>query len=165
MYKSKEEKNIISTLDINSFLSSINKFRYDILIVLGGPYIHEENLDKFKYKLNLHLGFLPYYKGCRTIECALLKKDLGRVGFTIHNLTSKLDGGSILHIESVNCHSNKSISKIYTECFTKGFEKMIDIIKNIDQAVGFNNTGGEMYDFYFFDSKKFIKLLKMGYYP
>jgi len=165
LYENKKDDNIIFTFNINKYLSSLAKYQYDILVVLGGSYIFKENLDKFKYKFNLHLGFLPNYKGCRTIECALLKQDLSKVGFTIHNLTSKLDGGSILYRCSINCYSEKSISKIYTECFTKGFQKIIEIIKNIDRTDAFINRGGEMYDYYFFNSKKFKKLLEMGYFP
>ena len=66
---------------------------------------------------------------------------------------------------SINCQSNKSISKIYTEYFKEGFKNIIKIIKNIDKVDTFNNSGGEMYDYYFFNSKKFTKLLEMGYYP
>ena len=94
--ESKEE----FTNDINSYLSKIKNNCFDILIVLGAPYLDKNNINKFNQKINLHLGCLPDFKGCRTIEAAILEKRFDKVGFTIHNLNSKLDGGSIIYSKS-----------------------------------------------------------------
>ena len=120
-------------VQINSLIERFEKlkeFEYTHLICLAGPYLRKEIISKFNKTINLHFGFLPYYKGSRTIEWAILKQDYSRVGFSIHSMTSKLDGGKIYYREAIEGSKSAPISKIYMECFKKAPVKILEILKS-----------------------------------
>jgi hypothetical protein len=85
--------------DINLYLSSIEPDEYDILVVIGAPYLKSENLKKFKRKVNLHIGILPEYRGSYAVEWSTIME--GRAGFTLHDITGELDGGGLYHAHKI----------------------------------------------------------------
>ena len=161
----RSEKKESITGNVNEYLSKLSDNEFDLLLVLGAPYLKEFILDKFTYKLNLHLGYLPYYKGVRSIECALINRELDKIGYTIHYLNAKIDGGKILYRERLEMNSINSISEIYTKCFFKGFYKIVDIVKNIESYKAIKNTKGSTFDTYYFSSKRYKRLIELGYKP
>jgi hypothetical protein len=130
----------------NDGLSKIKADEYDVLLVVGSPYLHEINLLKFRNRLNLHIGYLPFYKGIKTIEWAILADDWDKVGFSIHRLTRQLDGGEVLHREAINNALKKSISEIYIDCYERGIDVLVaSCVSEKDQIIKDNHNGRLFY--------------------
>jgi hypothetical protein len=112
----KAENHYLSEIDIRNFLpdfitDTVNKNNNDLILKLqffsgnnilsiGSGYIPKSILDLFDCKLNIHPGILPFYKGIGTPE-ALMKKDYSNLGWSIHELSSKIDNGKIIHIKNL----------------------------------------------------------------
>lgn len=84
--------------DINSpeVVALLDRIQPDLVIVQGTTLIRNKTLEGIPLVLNLHWGLSPYYKGSYCTEWAMLQHDLCNIGFTIHKISSKIDGGDIL---------------------------------------------------------------------
>lgn len=70
----------------------------DVVISYGVHMIREETLNVFpKHAWNIHGGLSPWYRGNITLFWPFYFLQPNWAGMTIHKLTSKLDGGPILH--------------------------------------------------------------------
>lgn len=121
------DKLLISTNEVSDRLDLVSDGEYDMLIVLGGPYIADRHLTKFKRAMNLHFGMLPQYRGSYTLEWACVKKDFANVGFTIHEMTKDLDGGRICKRVCITESEDMSLAKIYERCMREGVREMANL--------------------------------------
>ncbi len=71
----------------------------DFLISYGVHVLSEDTLasSQARYKWNLHGGLSPWYRGCITHFWPSYMLEPQMTGFTIHELTSELDNGPIIH--------------------------------------------------------------------
>jgi len=118
---------LMCTDDVSNQLDQVREGEYDMLMVLGGPYISDRHLAKFKRAINLHFGVLPQYRGSYTIEWACVKKDFKHVGFTIHEMTRHLDGGRICKRICMTDSRGMSLAKIYERCMREGVREMASL--------------------------------------
>ena len=114
--------------NINACLSKIKKEEFDALILVGSPYITKQNFLKFPLRLNLHIGYLPFYKSTKCLERAIIDKKFDRIGFSINEVDEILDGGRILFRKKITNTINKSISQLYILCFKQGIDAIINYI-------------------------------------
>ena len=116
--------------NINNNKDLIESINPDLMVVVGAPFIQSDILNIECVKINLHIGFLPNYRGIKTIEWAIINNDYDKIGYTIHELTSKLDQGSVISRRTINVDSsNYDLSHIYTSLYEKGFNDLIRIVK------------------------------------
>ena len=57
--------------------------------------IREDILEISKFKINIHGGLLPEYRGCNPIEWSIINKEK-YAGVTMHEMTSLIDEGNII---------------------------------------------------------------------
>ena len=81
---------------ISSVFNQLRTYEAKNIISIGSGYIPNRLLEQFGVKINIHPGILPYYKGIGTPE-AIMRGDFSLLGWSIHELTSKIDSGSIIH--------------------------------------------------------------------
>lgn len=154
---------------INNEEVFIRNFQPDILIMLGGPFVKQKILKQFKYAINIHMGWIPSYKGARTIEWALVKKDFSHVGSTIHLMTNKLDEGKILWRETCDHDINfNKIGEPLAHLYQKAFYAIPTIIKKIIDGQEIHPTNikedkeDKLYYGYEFDYKFYKKMIEMN---
>lgn len=126
--KSKHRLKLKYKNNINESLNKIKKGEFDALILVGSPYIKKQNFLKFPLRLNLHIGYLPFYKGMKTIERAIIDNKFDRIGFSINKVDEILDGGSIVFRKNIINTRNKSISQLYILCFKQGIDAIVNYI-------------------------------------
>jgi len=130
----KAEKNLLGEVDISLFkpdilTDSVNKSCNNILnrlesceanniISIGSGYIPSAVLKQFKVKLNIHPGILPEYMGIGTPE-AIMRRDFSFLGWSIHELTTKIDAGSIFYTCKISYKelANMTIASIYISVY------------------------------------------------
>ena len=88
---------IVNDLNNEETVSRIRSFMPDVMLLSGAPIIKRQlySIPK-KLTVNRHLGLAPKYRGSDTPLWALSRKDYDNIGFTIHLVSDRVDGGDIL---------------------------------------------------------------------
>ena len=170
LYFKEKRKSLLSSPRVH-FITNINKeanwikeISPDLLIVVGAPYIRSDILKLVPQRLNLHIGYLPDYRGLKTIEWAYLRGDYQKLGYTLHELTEKLDHGKVYAQETYRITPGERINfgKIYTTLYEKAFDKIVDIMRDPELLSQGKQMEGEghLYNGYLFNPFAYKKLLK-----
>lgn len=120
-YVHKNKKNIIffsnkkNCKKINIFLKNSDA---DLILSSGYPFKIPKNiLMSKKIFINSHPGYLPKYKGKKSIPDAY-KKNEKYIGCTVHYINEKIDDGKIISKKSVNIEGLR-LDEVYNLVFSK----------------------------------------------
>lgn len=88
----------VNNINEEYIVNDIKKYRPDIGVVMGTSILHEGILSAMNNKnlINIHGGYLPYYKGNHCIFFAYYNKEYDKIGSTIHFINSSVDAGDII---------------------------------------------------------------------
>jgi methionyl-tRNA formyltransferase len=127
---------VFTTGDINSaaVATKLRELRPDVVLVHGTSLIRDMTLEGLPLVLNLHWGLSPYYKGSFCTEWALINKDPYNIGYTIHRISSRIDGGAILTQSRVIIYPTDTANRINMRLTREGTSKMIAVLDQIAQA-------------------------------
>ena len=152
-------------------IEQINSLDPDIIIVVAyGIILPSELLDIPKFGcINIHVSFLPRWRGAAPIEHAMLAGDV-KTGISVIKISPKLDAGDILHQESLNISADMYSDEL-TEALTNlGKQTMLRVLpkifenktlskkqdlnkvtyakkfKSVDRKINFNNSTNEVYN-------------------
>ena len=153
--------------DFNSLESFITEFKPDLIYVVGAPLIPKKIVKLAPLWINLHIGKLPYYRGLKCIEWAILNNDNDGIVATIHELTPTLDDGPI--IEEINIQSSKhDLVTIYYLLYLNAIKRLFnkDIIYKLKQKkyLKIKNKSMLFYSVNFNDYFKYKLLKKIDLY-
>ena len=125
--------NIENDKDYNSekVYRKIKEFRPDIICISGTKKIDKKILNIAKYSLNLHHGFLPFYRGVTSHGWAILEKRFDYIGATIHEATNKIDSGKIYNYVSVTPLWKENISQFRRRLYLTGAKELIKTLNKI----------------------------------
>lgn len=134
--------------DINSpeVVALLERIQPDLVIVQGTTLIRNKTLKGIPLVLNLHWGLSPYYKGSYCTEWAMLNHDLCNIGFTIHKISSKIDGGDILaqgRPEIEETDTANSINMKLTRAGAVEMSAVISLLKSDHQPQFFLQDAGQ----------------------
>lgn len=89
---------LMETYNINSpeVLAQLQAIKPDLIVVQGTTLIKNSTIKDIPLVLNLHWGLSPYYRGSYCTEWALLNEDILNIGYTLHKISARIDGGDIL---------------------------------------------------------------------
>lgn len=86
--------------------------RHAVGIIAGfGEIFAEHTIDSFEQLVNVHPSILPYYRGPVPSYWALKNMEQ-RSGFTLHEVTTRIDAGPILHQGSVQIPSGATEAEL-----------------------------------------------------
>ena len=161
---------ILMVENLNNEMESINSIGADVLLMLGGPYIKKKILRRFSVALNLHLGWLPDYKGSQTVERAIISSDYGHIGASIHFMTNEMDGGNIIWRTCCDLDVDLcTIGSPHSNLFLKAFDHLPCILMkhlfgNEVNPDWISNTGAIGKTYYGFDfDYRFYKRMVLGH--
>jgi|WetSurMetagenome_2_1015567.scaffolds.fasta_scaffold62450_2 folate-dependent phosphoribosylglycinamide formyltransferase PurN len=124
--ESGKELNCIETIDWVKSLDS------DVLVDYGSLLLSNEFLDACpEWKINLHGGLSPWYKGSATLFWPLYFQQPELAGITYHILSKKIDGGELLQHYRPVIKANDSISDIGCRAIKDGSEFGIKLLKKL----------------------------------
>ncbi len=134
-------KSVIKKFDIKYFeiKNDINKEEYinkiidikpDLIISSCSLIFKNRILDiPFYGCINRHSSLLPSFGGVYPVFHSIAKGN-NICGVTVHCMTSKIDDGKILSQEKILI-TDKNLSKIYKECFSKSANLVIEGVNNL----------------------------------
>ena len=154
----KAERKLFSDTDITSFspdiltdtvnkrsvsiLDSLKTFEVKNIISIGSGFIPTRLLEQFNLKINIHPGILPYYKGIGSPE-AIMRGDLSFLGWSIHELATKIDSGSIIHNHTISFKilEKMTFAEVYITIYRSAIINFYLTINNSDKSeMNFNSN-------------------------
>ena len=113
----------------------------DVLVVYGTGIIGKRVLDMAgQVALNLHTGMSPDYRGSDAVFWPIYNGDFHLVGATVHECTSRVDGGEIYERAHAQIQPDDGLGAVFARCVEVGAELYITTIR---QAMAGNLTGLE----------------------
>lgn len=140
------------TYDINSMeaKATIESIGPDYILVAGAPVIKDYIFELAKSgTMNRHLGLSPEYRGSDCPIWAMANNDFDNIGFTIHFLSKKVDGGDVLLQENVTINRGLDFSKASAYINRTGSEGYWKVVKGLlndeDMSRVIQTEGGKHY--------------------
>jgi methionyl-tRNA formyltransferase len=113
----------------------------DLLVVYGTGIIGKRVLDMAgQVALNLHTGMSPDYRGSDAVFWPIYNGDFHLVGATVHECTSRVDGGEIYERAPARIQPDDGLDAVFARCVEIGTELYITTIR---QAIAGSLTGLE----------------------
>jgi len=109
----------------------------DLILVATYHQIIKKNLIELPKLgiINYHPSLLPKYRGPSPISWVILNGE-PKTGITIHNLTIKVDEGSVLSQDSINIESNDNLGSLFQKLsILSGKMTPVIIKKLLDQSI------------------------------
>jgi folate-dependent phosphoribosylglycinamide formyltransferase PurN len=114
----------INSAEVREFL---DRLRPDLLVVCGTGYIRKEILASAPVAVNVHSGYLPYYRGNHGVFFAFEKGDFTHIGASVHVVSSRLDAGPLLAVVRPDMFPHDNDEHLYC----RAVEAAIDLLCRI----------------------------------
>lgn len=132
-YKPEEEYlcETINTDDINEDIvyERIKSMAPDVIVIWGGYILKPRLLEVARFAVNMHFGFVPYYRGVNGVQNAILNDDFEHIGITIHYAVPKVDAGEVIKI--IQTDHSKSPEEFFSSLNEKAFREYLEVAKKI----------------------------------
>ncbi len=126
---SRDELNSDKTMD---FVSS---FSVSLLFTYGVHRIEENIFSRFVDRaFNIHGGLSPWFRGNATMFWPFYLLKPNYAGMTIHRLTSRLDGGDILHHSLPELHLGDGIHDVANRAIVQAADDVCKILALADEG-------------------------------
>ena len=109
----------------------------DVLCVYGTTVVHDDTLALAKdLALNLHTGISPYYRGADCAFWPLHEAEPHMLGATVHECTSRIDGGDIFGIERAAVGPEDGVGAVFARCVIAGAEAYARVLQDVVSGQG-----------------------------
>lgn len=128
-----EKRIIIEPQDLSSIkiVRMIEKNNFDFAFIFGPDMIKNPVLDALpKYKINLHLGLSPWYKGSATLFWPFYFLEPQFAGITLHNISDKPDEGDIFHQSVPVLSRGDGIHDVSSKAVIRARDEVLRMISN-----------------------------------
>lgn len=121
----------IETRDINedTIYERIKSIEPDVIAIWGGYILKSRLLETAPLVVNMHSGFVPYYRGVNGIQHAILNNDFEHIGITIHYAVPKVDAGEVIKI--IRPEEKKPVLEFFRDLNDRAFREYIEVVKEI----------------------------------
>jgi folate-dependent phosphoribosylglycinamide formyltransferase PurN len=126
----------IETADINTdaIATRLADLQPDIVLVNGTSLIRSGILTNIPLVLNIHAGLSPYYRGSFCTEWALLNHDPYNIGYTIHRLSNRIDGGDILSQGRPEVSISDTARTLHMKLIKESTHELVSLLQKIAQG-------------------------------
>lgn len=135
-------KSKIETVDnINSEYSIklIKSKTSDLCIVMGTSILSNNTIGACNCNIiNIHGGYLPYYRGNNCIYFAYLNEEFDKIANTIHFIDEGIDTGDIIQIVKPELKCTDTPEKLYCKAKKAAIDIAIERIKDYEHGVQLN---------------------------
>ncbi len=116
-------------------LDSIRSLQPDVLLIYGTAVVGDKVLSlASQLALNLHTGMSPYYRGAGCAFWPLYNGEPERLGATIHQCTSRLDGGAIYRVGQASIEAEDDLFAVFARCVKTGADLYVDVVRELMQG-------------------------------
>ena len=134
---------IVNVANINSnyVVELLNHNPCKLCIVMGTSILKKNIINACKSEIiNIHGGYLPYYRGNNCIYFAYLNNDWERIANTIHYIDAGIDTGDIIEIVRPIILPNDNPEILYCKAKKLAIHKLVEIIKKYQNSEHISRT-------------------------
>ncbi len=128
------ERITVDWINNGSVRSFLERLKADIAIVCGTVYIRQDSLAGISLAINVHNGYLPYYKGNHGIFFALENSDFQHIGVSLHVVNEKLDSGPLIAIECPEVFPRDNEEILYCRAFLAAVDLLCETVGRFEQG-------------------------------
>lgn len=130
-------KDVLIVEDINAteVKNKLSRYKPDIICISGTTKIADDILELAPLALNLHHGFLPYYRGVLSSHWVSIERNYDYYAAFVHQATSVINDGDIYGAMSFIPAAFESYSDFITRVMLGGAVLYADVIANIKNIV------------------------------
>lgn len=136
-------------LNAQSTLKWVKNLDIDVMFDYGSGILSNEFLNILpEYKINLHGGLSPYFRGSATIFWALYMQQPELVGTTFHLLSQNIDGGDILQHCRPKIQLEDDSADIGCKAILKSADVLIKLLNKLKKEYMLDKvqqTGGKLF--------------------
>ncbi|MGG3919217.1 formyl transferase [Parageobacillus thermoglucosidasius] len=128
---------VISKSELNGkkMIQWLQEQQPDVVLTYGVHKIDDHVIDMLPdYAWNIHGGLSPWYRGNITLFWPFYMLRPNWAGMTIHRLTSKLDGGDIVHHSVPKLEYGDGIHDVACKAVKKVVEDLVEILKRLQNG-------------------------------
>lgn len=108
----------------------------DLVLVVGCSILKEETINAAGADIvNLHGGYLPYYKGNHCIFFAVYDDRPERVGATLHFIDSGIDTGNIIEVVVPHVSGDEIPEHLYCRADKLAIERLLVLLDGLQRGV------------------------------
>jgi methionyl-tRNA formyltransferase len=134
----KVDYNDLNSEAVKQWVAAMNP---DVVLTYGVHKISNELLEVFPpMAWNIHGGLSPWYRGNTTLFWPFYFMKPNWAGMTIHQLTSKLDGGAIIHHSVPKLRRGDGLHDVACRAVKQVVEDIMVILKNIKSGIEIRST-------------------------
>ena len=112
------------------FLAQVERLKPDFIAVYGTGIIPDPVLKLASVKaFNMHTGISPYYRGSSCAFWPIHEGESERVGATVHECTSAIDGGEIYAVRRAPLFSDDSLHSVFARAAAAGADAYVEVLK------------------------------------
>jgi hypothetical protein len=120
----------VNGINSDSSYSRIQEIAPDIIAVYGTAIVRDRILNlASSIAFNLHTGISPYYRGAGCSFWPIYNRELDYLGATVHECTSRVDGGKIYGIEKAALQMDDTLESIFPRCVVAGASLYAKVIR------------------------------------
>jgi folate-dependent phosphoribosylglycinamide formyltransferase PurN len=117
-------------LNTEEMAKEIVHFKPDFAFIFGSNLILDPVIDILpKYKINLHLGLSPWYRGGATLYWPFYFLQPQFCGVTFHQITKEPDAGEIIHQSVPKLNYGDKIHDVAAKCVLQAADEVEELIK------------------------------------
>jgi len=126
----------LSVADINdpAVARLLERTSFELTVVCGTSLIRPPVLDTLRCAINLHAGYLPWYKGNHTVFFAYRDGAWDRLGSTVHLLDRRLDGGAVIARVRPRLAPRDGVEQLYCRACSAGIELLVEVLTRLRSA-------------------------------
>lgn len=125
----RQELNSVKTLNF------IKGLEFDVAMIFGVDIIKDPVFSELPFwKINIHLGLSPWYKGAATLFWPFYFLEPQNAGATIHLIAPKADAGEIIHHSVPNLIQDQTIHEHSANVVLQASKDAIQILEKISKG-------------------------------
>jgi hypothetical protein len=129
-----------SELNSSTSKSFATKFSADICLVFGSDLIRDPLLSALpQVTLNVHLGLSPRYRGSATLFWPFYFMEPHWCGVTIHQISSRIDGGQIVSQRTPNLVSGMKLHDVGAESVKCAVSETLAVLESFESKGALNS--------------------------
>jgi len=114
-------------------LNFLKPLKADVAVIFGVDIIKDPVFSLLpKWKINIHLGLSPWYKGAATLFWPFYNLEPQYSGATLHLIAPKADAGEILHHSVPELSEEDSMHEHSARVVIKATRDLVDIVSKIE---------------------------------
>jgi hypothetical protein len=119
----------VNSNEVREFLDRLHP---DMVLVCGTGYIRQEILAATPVAINIHGGYLPYYRGNHGVFFAFERSDFERIGASLHLVSAKLDAGPLLAVVRPDMFPHDNDEHLYCRAVERAVDLLCRIILDLE---------------------------------